>query len=288
MKVLACVMAAFCLAFPVVGAVSLEPLLAGDDAGSGHDAGLGADAVPVLPGVVYGGSIREAYDDRGDDYAFAATAGDVLRFAQTTTNLACWYLIAPSGEQAVLNCATGTNVVDIAQTGTYLLHVTGTAANDYEFGFSLDGSAPAYVPYATENDAGLGGDAPQEAPFGATVPTGVVLQGFIDGDLNDVADVYAVSVAQGQTLEARLAAPGACLRIYDPSGALQTWQCSIAGTDVTIDQAGAAAGTWFVKVDLLRPLLNEPLSTYSHAPIPIAQSYAFSVALDGPAPAPSL
>lgn len=287
MRLLVCMIVVSLMVFPIVGALSLEPILAGDDAGSGRDAGVGPNAVPVLPGIVYGGSIRDAYEDRGDDYTFAASAGDVLRFAQSDTNLLCWYLVAPTGEDAVLNCLTGTNVVELTQTGTYVLHAIGTAGNDYEFAFSLDGSTPPYLPYFVQDDAGLRGDAPQDAPFAAPTATGVVLRGFIDGDLNDVADVYSVQVAEGQAIEAKLAAPGACLLLYAPDATLVESECGGPGQAATVHQAGAAAGRWLVKVDLIRPAPDLPRPA-GGLPIPVAQDYAFSVALDAAAPTPSL
>lgn len=146
----------------------------------------------------------------------------------------------------------------LGASGTYTLRAWGPGGDAYDFSFTLDGSAPPSALPGAQDDAGLGGDAPGEPAVAPRVPTGVALRGFLDGDLNDVADAYSVALAARQ--------------------------CSLADGLATIRQVGVAAGAWAIRVDLQRP---DPTDS-SNAAVPLAQSYGFAVGIDGEAPNPGV
>lgn len=127
--------------------------------------------------------------------------------------------------------------------------------------------AGALVP---QDDAGSGGDAPDEPRPGVAVESGEAYSGTTEGIRLDPEDHYAFSADQGERIVARVSGLQGCFRILDAHGNdLSGFQCTLGGVERGRATAIAPAdGTYYLRYGSIQ-----------------ADRYAFSLGV-GEAPPP--
>lgn len=137
-------------------------------------------------------------------------------------------------------------------------------------------ATPALAATPLDDDAGSGRDAPDVlGPDAVPVAAGLVHRGaFLLGETgafpNDEADVYSFDAQAGQLLEVRFQGYVGCVYLHAPGGAYRTHLCPLTGAPLV--HTLPESGRWQV---MFASALTHPAS------------YAFSLGLDAPAPAPA-
>jgi len=264
-----------------------------DDASSGQDAPDTASAeVFVESGETYQGELRDG--DYHDWYAFEADAGDRVE-VRVSGAYGCFEIAKAPKDEAAATCAQApyaeTQVLEatLDASGTWFVHYQNVPADVYQFGLGVDEPAPSptgapateipeppAVPYEEQDDAGSGGDAPDQRSADIEIASGTVYEGELVGStfgltVEDEVDWYTFTGQAGQEAEFKLAASLACLRVYDSQGEELDFTCAdaalgVGSTSVDLD----SDGRYFVSVSYFAP----------------PQDYRFSVGLDEAAPDP--
>jgi hypothetical protein len=256
-----------------------------NDAGSGRDAGRSpADAVPVLPGVLYRADIHRdvlrdglVFGDYEDWYSFDAPAGALLDLRLSGVE-GCLRLRDDVGAELVNSCeATGDAkeaviLRALERGGRYHVSYDSVVDQEYAFSFALDGFAPSPLSVRTPlpaDDAGSGRDAGNDARDPLPVAAGVAYGGFA-GTLDDPADWYSIGLAAGDRLELRAAGAIGCYHVHRPDGADAGLVCGDGYADLRpFSLVADATGAWMVAYSPLQP-----------------ERYFFSLGVNAPAPAP--
>jgi hypothetical protein len=271
------------LLVPMSAGALPPPVYAADDAGSGADAPRDpARAVPVEPGVIYGGSFQSLWPgvdslfwDDQDAYSFDAVAGDLIdvnvRGIETVTRL-----YAPDGAEVAFDFSVahvewaGAEAVAPA-AGRYVLVVsTLSVPQQYCFSVGVNAEAPKLGPLGTacaveaptaavapfpHDDAGTGIDAPASLVPRIRLERDVVYHGQLTGawpddflvDL-DLQDTYAFDAETGDAIIVWVLAPQILYGLYAPDGTLlesdvTTGYVRMLGMETTAPQSG----TYYLK-----------------------------------------
>ncbi len=239
-------------------------ILPQDDAYSGRDAPDHRSAeIWVNPRVHYYGHTTGNALDGEDWYAFAGRAGDHVRGGARTI-AGCFSLVSDGGEMLDGGCSPALHgpIAEVNATlpadGTYFLRYYSAQPESYEFNFTLDGPASLYIASTApipalartlQNDAGSGGDAPDEPSTKIMVRPDTEYEGFVMGPGPDYEDWYAFEARGGDNVHLHFAGTSACANIVDASGEILDEGCTYGY--VLLGHAGAEVphdGVYFIRL----------------------------------------
>jgi hypothetical protein len=119
-----------------------------------------------------------------------------------------------------------------------------------------------------QDDAGSGGDAPNEAEARVRIEPGHAYSGTLEGTLLDAADYYAFTARAGAAISASASGILGCFYLQDDAGTQLAFGCPTAyALTAEVSAVAPYTGTYFLRYSYVQP-----------------DSYEFSLGIDAPAP----